>query len=40
MLKFYDCITAPSTRRVRMLIAAKAIKLQKIQVEHVKGRAS
>ncbi len=37
MLKFYDCLTAPSPRRVRMLIAEKAIKLQTIQVDLSKG---
>ncbi len=37
MMKFYDCLTAPSPRRVRMLIAEKGIKLQTVQVDLAKG---
>src|SRR5712672_2904285 len=37
MLKFYDCLTAPSPRRVRMLIAEKGIKLQTVQVDLAKA---
>lgn len=32
-MKFYDCKTAPSPRRVRMLIAEKAITVETIQVD-------
>ena len=32
-MKFYDCLTAPSPRRVRMLIAEKGIEIETIQVD-------
>jgi len=37
MLRFYDCLTAPSPRRVRMLIAEKGIELETIQVDLARG---
>ncbi|TWT11376.1 glutathione S-transferase family protein [Reyranella sp. CPCC 100927] len=36
-MKFYDCSTAPSPRRVRMLIAEKGITIETIQVDLAKG---
>ena len=36
-MKFYDCLTAPSPRRVRMLIAEKGITLDTVQVDLAKG---
>lgn len=36
-MKFYDCRTAPSPRRVRMLIAEKGIPLETIQVDLANG---
>lgn len=36
-MKFYDCRTAPSPRRVRMLIAEKGITLETVQVDLGKG---
>ena len=32
-MRFYDCLTAPSPRRVRMLIAEKGIQLETVQVD-------
>jgi glutathione S-transferase len=32
-MKFYDCKTAPSPRRVRMFIAEKGIELPTVQVD-------
>jgi len=32
-MKFYDCVTAPSPRRVRMLLAEKHIVLETVQVD-------
>jgi glutathione S-transferase len=37
MLRFYDCLTAPSPRRVRMLIAEKGIELETIQIDLANG---
>jgi len=36
-MKFYDCSTAPSPRRVRVLMAEKGIEIDTIQVDLVKG---
>jgi glutathione S-transferase len=36
-MRFYDCATAPSPRRVRMLIAEKGITLETVQVDLGKG---
>lgn len=36
-MKFYDCQTAPSPRRVRMFIAEKGITLPTVQVDLAKG---
>lgn len=36
-MKFYDCLTAPSPRRVRMLIAEKGIRLTTVFVDLAKG---
>ena len=36
-MKFYDCSTAPSPRRVRIFIAEKAIEIETIQVDLSKG---
>jgi glutathione S-transferase len=36
-MKFYDCLTAPSPRRVRMLIAEKGINLTTVFVDLAKG---
>ncbi len=36
-MKFYDCRTAPSPRRVRMLIAEKGITLDTVQVDLAGG---
>ena len=36
-MKFYDCITAPSPRRVRMLIAEKGIQVETVQVDLARG---
>jgi len=33
MLKLYDCTTAPSPRRARMLLAEKGIKYENIQID-------
>ena len=32
-MKFYDCLTAPSPRRVRMFIAEKGIQIPTVQVD-------
>lgn len=37
MMRFYDCATAPSPRRVRIFLAEKAIPLETIQVDLAKG---
>ena len=36
-MKFYDCSTAPSPRRVRMLIAEKGIVIETLQVDLGRG---
>lgn len=36
-MKFYDCLTAPSPRRVRMLVAEKGIELDRVFVDLAKG---
>ena len=36
-MKFYDCETAPSPRRVRIFIAEKGIELQTVQVDLASG---
>lgn len=36
-MKFYDCLTAPSPRRVRMLIAEKGVTIETVQVDLAKG---
>jgi glutathione S-transferase len=36
-MKFYDCLTAPSPRRVRMLMAEKGITLETVQVDLARG---
>jgi glutathione S-transferase len=36
-MKFYDCATAPSPRRVRIFLAEKGIELETIQVDLAKG---
>ena len=36
-MKFYDCLTAPNPRRVRMLLAEKGITLETIQVDLANG---
>jgi len=36
-MRFYDCLTAPSPRRVRMLIAEKGITIETVQVDLAKG---
>jgi glutathione S-transferase len=36
-MKFYDCLTAPSPRRVRMLLAEKALKLDTVFVDLANG---
>ena len=37
MIKLYDCTTAPSPRRTRMLLAEKGIEYENIQVDLTKG---
>jgi glutathione S-transferase len=32
-MKFYDCATAPSPRRVRLFLAEKGITVPKVQVD-------
>jgi glutathione S-transferase len=32
-MKFYDCKTAPSPRRVRIFIAEKGLELETVQVD-------
>ena len=32
-MKFYDCTTAPSPRRVRIFLAEKGIRLDTVQVD-------
>jgi len=36
-MRFYDCSTAPSPRRVRMLIAEKGLTIETVQVDLAKG---
>ena len=36
-MKFYDCSTAPSPRRVRIFIAEKNIDVETIEVNLMKG---
>jgi glutathione S-transferase len=36
-MKFYDCATAPSPRRVRIFLAEKGVTLETIQVDLSKG---
>jgi glutathione S-transferase len=36
-MKLYDCLTAPSPRRVRMLLAEKAVKLDTVFVDLANG---
>lgn len=36
-MKFYDCTTAPSPRRVRILMAEKGIEIDTVQVDLMKG---
>lgn len=36
-MKFYDCATAPSPRRVRIFMAEKGIEIETIQVDLAKG---
>lgn len=36
-MKFYDCATAPSPRRVRIFLAEKGVELDTIQVDLAKG---
>ena len=36
-MKFYDCVTAPSPRRVRIFLAEKGIELETIQVDLANG---
>lgn len=36
-MRFYDCRTAPSPRRVRMFIAEKGITLETVQVDLASG---
>lgn len=36
-MKFYDCKTAPSPRRVRIFAAEKGLKLETVQVDLAKG---
>ena len=36
-MKFYDCVTAPSPRRVRIFAAEKGIELDTVQVDLSKG---
>jgi len=36
-MQFYDCLTAPSPRRVRMLLAEKGVTLPTIQVDLARG---
>jgi glutathione S-transferase len=36
-MRFYDCLTAPNPRRVRMLLAEKGITLESIQVDLANG---
>jgi glutathione S-transferase len=36
-MKFYDCATAPSPRRVRIFLAEKGIELPTVQVDLTKG---
>jgi glutathione S-transferase len=36
-MKFYDCATAPSPRRVRIFLAEKGIELPTVQVDLAKG---
>ena len=37
MLKLYDCTTAPSPRRTRMLLAEKGIEHENIQIDLREG---
>ena len=36
-MKFYDCKTAPSPRRVRILLAEKGVEIDSVQVDLAKG---
>lgn len=36
-MKFYDCQTAPSPRRVRIFLAEKGVEIEKVQVDLGKG---
>ena len=36
-MRFYDCVTAPSPRRVRIFLAEKGVELETIQVDLAKG---
>ena len=36
-MKFYDCSTAPSPRRVRIFIAEKNIKIETVELNLMKG---
>ena len=36
-MKFYDCSTAPSPRRVRIFIAEKKIKIETVELNIMKG---
>jgi glutathione S-transferase len=36
-MKFYDCTTAPSPRRVRILMAEKGIEIDTVQVDLMSG---
>lgn len=36
-MKFYDCTTAPSPRRVRILMAEKGIEIETVQVDLMNG---
>jgi len=36
-MKFYDCSTAPSSRRVRIFAAEKGIELEKVEIDLAKG---
>ncbi|MDC3249068.1 glutathione S-transferase family protein [Porticoccaceae bacterium] len=36
-MKFYDCATAPSPRRVRILMAEKGIEIETVQVDLMNG---
>ena len=37
MLKLYDCTTAPSPRRTRMLLAEKGIEHENVQIDLREG---